>query len=209
MKPVVTFACVVLLLGIFAALPVVASMNQNHSQPDLTDQPVVEDPIVDFGHPDILAGTPNQAMVPDEVTILKGDRVNFRVNGAGHGIVIYPVSKHTTRDDIGQYLCDATKPGCLATEGREIRDREGRVVIIVDEGGQSVRVDYEPGQILSAGTAAFLPGTIRNPQTGVITPGIVMRLRFEEQGRYLVACMNRAHLVNEWMFGFVNVTTHR
>ena len=207
MRPVVTFACVVL-LGILAALPVAGSMNQSRSQQDLTDQPAVEDPIVEFGHPDILAGTPNQTMVPDEVTILKGDRISFRVNGPGHGIVIYPVSKNTTRQDIAQYLCDGTTPDCSPTQRREIRDGDDRVVIIIEEGGQAIRVDYAPGQILSAGTGAFLTGTARTA-TGATTPGTLVRLRFGEDGRYLVACMNRAHMVNEWMFGFVNVTTLR
>ena len=208
MKPVATFACAVV-LGVFAGLPVVASMNQQQlSKADLTDQPAVLDPIVEFGHPDVLTGTANQTMVPDEVTILKGDRVTFRVNGPGHGIVIYPVSKNTTRQDISQYLCDGTTPDCSPMQRREIRDGDDRVVIIVEEGGQAIRIDYEPGQILSAGTGAFLIGTTRSA-TGVTTPGTLVRLRFEEDGRYLVVCMNRAHMVNEWMFGFVNVTTLR
>jgi hypothetical protein len=207
MKRVVSLAWVVS-FGVLAALPVAGSMKQSQSQQDLTDQPPVADPIVEFGHPDILSGTANQTMLPDEVTILKGDRVTFRMNGPGHGIVIYPVSKNTTRQDIGQYLCDGTTPDCLATQRREIRDGDDRVVIIVEEGGQAVRIDYEPGQILSAGTGAFLTGTARTA-TGVTTPGTLVRLRFEEDGRYLVACMNRAHMVNEWMFGFVNVTTRR
>lgn len=203
MKPVVMSACVVL-LAIFATLPVAGSLNQTRSQQDLTDQPAVVDPVVEFGHPDILLGTANQTMLPYEVTIVKGDRVTFRMNGPGHGIVIYPVSKNTTREHIGQYLCDATTPDCSPTQRREIRDGDDRVVIIVEEGGQAVRIDYEPGQILSAGTGAFLTGTTRTT-TGVTTPGTLVRLRFEEDGRYLVACMNRAHMVNEWMFGFVNV----
>jgi hypothetical protein len=30
--------------------------------------------------------------------------------------------------------------------------------------------------------------------------------RFLKTGRYLVTCMNRTHFLNDWMFGFVNVT---
>jgi len=29
---------------------------------------------------------------------------------------------------------------------------------------------------------------------------------FLKTGRYLVLCMNRVHFLNDWMFGFVNVT---
>ncbi|HYS27765.1 MAG TPA: hypothetical protein VEP46_19290, partial [Vicinamibacterales bacterium] len=37
---------------------------------------------------------------PNDLTIVKGDSVNFIVNGGGHGIAIHPVSKKTTRADI-------------------------------------------------------------------------------------------------------------
>ena len=56
--------------------------------------------IVNFGDPVMLAGAANQVLVPDETTIRKGGTVTFVVNGGGHGIAIYPVSKNTTRDDI-------------------------------------------------------------------------------------------------------------
>lgn len=36
------------------------------------------------------------------------------MNGAGHGIAIYPVSRNTTRQDIGKYLCQAGTPSCNA-----------------------------------------------------------------------------------------------
>src|SRR5688572_15193270 len=206
MKPVSTFVLVVS-FAILAALPLAGNQQQT-SQSDLTDQPALVDPTVEFGHPDVLLGAANLTMVPDEVTIMKGDRVNFRVNGPGHGIAIYPVSKNTTREHIGQYLCDGATPDCSPTQRREIRDADERVVIIVEEGGQAIRIDYEPGQILSAGTGAFLIGTARTA-TGTTTPGTVVRVRFEEDGRYLIVCMNRAHMVNDWMFGFVNVTTAR
>jgi plastocyanin len=37
------------------------------------------------------------------------------------------------------------------------------------------------------------------------TPGNRIRVQFERTGRYLVICMNRAHSLNDHMFGFVNV----
>ena len=30
--------------------------------------------------------------------------------------------------------------------------------------------------------------------------------QFLKNGRYLVLCINRVHFLNDWMFGFVNVT---
>jgi plastocyanin len=58
---------------------------------------VPADVVVHFGDPVNLAGAANQVVVPDDVTIRKGGTVTFVVNGAGHGIAIYPVSKDTTR----------------------------------------------------------------------------------------------------------------
>src|ERR1700752_2870515 len=43
---------------------------------------------------------------PNDLTIVKGDSVNFIVNGGGHGIAIHPVAKRTTRADIAEDLCD-------------------------------------------------------------------------------------------------------
>jgi plastocyanin len=37
------------------------------------------------------------------------------------------------------------------------------------------------------------------------TPGNRIRVTFNKSGRYLVICMNRAHSLNDHMFGFVNV----
>ena len=46
---------------------------------------------------------------------------------------------------------------------------------------------------------AFLVGTT------VTTVGNRIQYRFTETGRFLVICQNRGHLLNDWMFGFVNV----
>ena len=37
------------------------------------------------------------------------------------------------------------------------------------------------------------------------TPGVRIRVQFLKSGRYLVVCENRGHLLNDHMFGFVNV----
>jgi hypothetical protein len=46
---------------------------------------------------------------------------------------------------------------------------------------------------------AFLVGT-----TPTAT-GNRIQYRFTQTGRFLVICQNRGHLLNDWMFGFVNV----
>src|SRR5882672_898748 len=45
-------------------------------------------------------------LAPNDLTIVKGDSVNFIVNGGGHGIAIHPVAKKTTRADIAEDLCN-------------------------------------------------------------------------------------------------------
>ena len=196
-----TLATVVVTGMSFGAASLITA-KQNPQGVDLTDQPAEIDPIVEFGHPGILTGAENHVMIKDEVTILKGGQVTFRVNGLGHGIAIYPVSKNTTPEHIAQHLCDGVTPDCSPLQARTIRDGKDRVVIEVEPGDQSIRVDYAPGQVLSAGSGAFLNGTTATLRT-------LVRVRFAEDGRYLIVCMNRAHLVNQWMFGFVNVTTPR
>jgi plastocyanin len=53
---------------------------------------------------------------------------------------------------------------------------------------------------------AFLVGTLPAvaPATG-FTPGNRIQVTFDKPGRYLVICMNRGHLLNDHMFGFVTV----
>lgn len=214
MKPAATLAALVV-SGILVGLPIVASTSEDPGQQDLTDQPADVDPVVvDFGHPDVLSGTGNHVVVRNEVTVVKGRTVTFRMNGAGHGIAIYPVSKNTTREDIVDDLCQDRPADCDPTIPpaqcyREIFDRDGRLVVVIEAGGPAIRIDYEPGRVLSVGSGAFLIGTAEAGTPPVRTPGTLVRVRFEEDGRYLVICMNRPHAVNACMFGFVNVTTPR
>lgn len=218
MKPAATLAAVVV-SGILAALPIVGSTNQDPVQRDLTDQPAVDDPEMQFGHPEILSDTLNLVVFHrdgdedrNEVTILKGGTVTFRMNGPGHGIAIYPVSKNTTHEDIAEQLCQGPPPDCdprlpPAQCARKIVDGDGRLVIVIEQGTTANPIDYGPDRVLSVGAGRFLAGTAGSP--GATTPGTLVRVRFEEDGRYLVVCMNRAHAANACMFGFVNVTTPR
>ena len=212
-------------------LPVIAS-----AQGDLThDHPAVPGATVGFGvFPAAPLGPPPclQAggiggpadpcsykihhLEPEEVTILKGGEVTFQVHGGGHGMAIYEVSKDTTRDEIGQFLCPGADPSTIGTpEAHEcnqdaanaaanhvVADGHGDVVIVSGAGGPSHpnnRVWYEPGRLMSAGGMQFLNGGTTADNGQLIT------YAFLKTGRYLVICMNRTHFLNDWMFGFVNV----
>lgn len=166
-------------------------------------------------------------LTPEEVTILKGGEVTFQVHGGGHAMAIYEVSKDTTRNEIGQYMCvgrdpstftDTTLHHCLATsaagqqnvlDNHNILDGHGDVVIVSGVGGPPAvhpgnRVWSTEGRLMSAGGMQFLNGgTI---PAGPNSNGELLTYQFLKTGRYLVICMNRSHLLNDWMFGFVNVT---
>jgi len=54
------------------------------------------------------------------------------------------------------------------------------------------------GGFLTGSAPAVAPATVG-------TPGNRLQVRFQKTGRFLVICMNRAHSLNDHMFGFVNV----
>jgi hypothetical protein len=160
-------------------------------------------------------------LTPEEVTVTKGGEVTFQVHGGGHAIMIYEVSKDTSRDDIGQYLCEGVDPATVtdpdlhvcnlnaanANAQHLIADGKGDVVIVaapnVTNQHPDNRVWSEPGRLMSAGGQQFLNGgTI---PAGAASNGQLISYRFLKNGRYLVMCMNRVHSLNDWMFGFVNV----
>jgi hypothetical protein len=160
-------------------------------------------------------------LVPEEVTINKGGQVTFQIHGGGHGLHIYEVSNETTRDDIGQLLCPGQDPQTIADPAEHpcnlsvpnadgshvVSDAKDDVVIVVAPNATSAhpdnRVWFEPGRLMSAGGMAFLNGgTI---PAGPTSNGQLISYRFLKAGRYLIACMNRVHFLNDWMFGFVNV----
>jgi hypothetical protein len=176
---------------------------------DLTDKPAVEDAVVNFGAVQPQPAPPaHHVLVPNEVTIVKGGTVTFIINGPGHGIAIYPVSKNTTRAHIEEDLCQDGPTACAArAAGRDrylITDGDGRTVIDTDTNPPERFINYAPGQLMSAGTGVFLIGSGFTPPA-TFTLGTELRYRFAEDGRYLVICVNRAHTINDWMFGFVNV----
>lgn len=170
-------------------------------------QEAVPDAVVQFGplHPQPLIPL-NHRLDPDEVTINKGGTVRFVMNGGGHRVLIYPVSKKTVRADIEEDLCQGPgAPACTgstATSTLQYLITDGKGDLIIDTGTnvQQPFINYQPGLMLSAGGPLVLTGTsTTNPL------GHQVQYRFEKTGRYLVICGTRGHSLNDWMFGFVNV----
>jgi plastocyanin len=176
----------------------------------------VPDAFVNFGAPQPQPAAPaNNALVPNEVTINKGGTVTFRVNGGGHGIAIYPVSRNTTRDDITTQLCLHNAIGAcvdttFANGDHQIADGKGDVVIVTGTNPPIARIDDPTNRQLATATImaesnnTLVPGTF-HPGTTPTSAGTQIQYRFAKTGRYLVICMNRGHYLNDWMFGFVNV----
>jgi hypothetical protein len=160
-------------------------------------------------------------LTPEETTIRTGGEVTFQMHGAAHSMAIYRVDRNTTRDEVGQFLCPGEDPadspdfhpcstaGALnATAAHVIYDGDGDVVIVaapnVTNAHPDNRVWSTPGRLMSSG--GHLPlngGTI---PAGPTSNGQLLTHRFLKPGRYLVICMQRSHFLNDWMFGFVNVT---
>jgi hypothetical protein len=232
-----------LVAATIAAIPAVSFTQRGGGNGDLTHvQPAVPNAAVDFGVlPIAPIGPPpclqtagaiggpadpcaykNHNLTPEEVTILIGGEVTFQIHGGGHAIAIYQVSKDTTRDDIGQFLCAGDDPSTIANPAfhvcnlstsnanaaHNVADGHGDVVIAVAPNITNVHPDNRvwsvPGRLMSAGGIQFLNGgTI---PAGPTSNGELITYRFLKNGRYLVICANRTHFLNDWMFGFVNVT---
>ena len=191
----------------------------------------VMDAVVDFGQPQ-PQGTPAAAThflqpvggQPDgTTTIFRGGTVTFRVNGGGHGVGVYPVTRDTTREDILAALCP-TRSGCAAdflNSAHTIKDSEGNVLLEIGTNPPIGRVD-DPEHIMVGAAALIQNGVDANgnptfaagifhqgtTNTGVTPARPVaeqIRVSFPRKGRYLAICMNRAHSFNDWMFAFIDV----
>ena len=161
-------------------------------------------------------------LVPEDVTINKWGQVSFPIHGGGHALHISEVNIKTTRDDIGQWLCAGQDPQTItkpaehpcnlsaanADGSHVVSDAKDDVVIAVAPNVTNAhpdnRVWFEPGRLMSAGGMQFLNGG--TVPAGPTSNGQLISYRFLKTGRYLVACMNRVHFLNDWMFGFVNAT---
>jgi len=98
--------------------------------------------LVFFGQPQPQSA-PNAVthfLQPDDLTIRKGDRVNFVVNGGGHGIAIHPVSKKTTRDDIAADLCQGPADKPESDRAARATVCNGATVTVVTVNGTSTAV---------------------------------------------------------------------
>jgi hypothetical protein len=191
----------------------------------------VMDAVVDFGQPQ-PQGTPAAAthflqpvggQPDDTTTIFRGGTVTFRVNGGGHGVSVYPVTRDTTRDNILAAMCP-TRSGCAAdflNSAHTITDSEGNVLLEIGTNPPFARVD-DPEHIMMGAAALIQNGVdaAGNPtfangifHQGTTAPGVTparpvaeqIRVAFPKKGRYLAICMNRAHSFNDWMFAFIDV----
>jgi hypothetical protein len=231
-----------LILAAVVAIPLVSFTQNGKGNGDVThDQAAAPNASVDFGvlptapigpAPCLQTGTiggPGDPcayqlhhLTPEEVTILKEGEVTFQIHGGGHAMAIYEVSKDTTRDEIGQFLCAGTDPHTIAdpnahvcnlsstnsNAAHNVLDGHDDVVIKVASNVTNAHPDnrvWSPdGRLMSAGGIQFLNGgTI---PAGTTSNGQLITYQFLKTGRYLVICMNRTHFLNDWMFGFVNVT---
>ncbi len=77
--------------------------------------------------------------------------------------------------------------------------------LLATSGASPGDVNNPPG-IATNPVGGFLTGTAAATTTAPNgTPGARIQVQFTQPGRYLVVCMNRGHLLNDHMFGFVNV----
>jgi hypothetical protein len=164
-------------------------------------------------------------LTPEEVTIKQGGEVTFQIHGGGHGFAIYEVSKDTTREELGQYLCAGEDPKDLPTPAlhvcnlspvnadaeHTVKDGQGKVVLVARENLTGApgthphnRVWSPENRLVSSGGMQFLNGG--TVPAGPGSNGQLITYQFLKNGRYLVLCINRVHFLNDWMFGFVNVT---
>ena len=177
----------------------------NHNVPDNV--------LVEFGspHPQPAPAQLSHVLVPDEVTIRKGGTVTFRVNGGGHGIAIYPVSKQTTREDITEDLClhDPATNLCVdptfANEAHSITDGHGRQVIASGTNPPFVRLDDPNDRLLGTTTQIDAVGGTFHPGTAAQGgAGTFLNFQFLKNGRYLVICAFLPHFEVQ-MWGWVIV----
>jgi hypothetical protein len=248
-RATVVAACIAFLMMPIIGWAQDGDHDQTHNQPAVTDAavdfgvlplatvalgpPPCLQPTVPPAPPAAIGGPTDPCsyalhhLTPEEVTIRKGGQVTFQIHGGGHAMAIYQVSKDTTRNELGQFLCAGTDPATIPTTiplshvcngttpagvanadaAHNIADGHENVVIVVSRNVTNVhpdnRVWYEPGRLMSAGGQQFLNGgTI---PAGATSNGQLITYRFLKTGRYLVICMNRSHSLNDWMFGFVNV----
>lgn len=109
------------------------------------------------------------------------------------------------------------------TQNLDYMITDGKGNLVIEPGfniaNSNPRLDDAVNGIRLLATSGDSPGDANNPPiiagnraggflAGTALPattGNRIRVRFEKTGRYLVICMNRAHSLNDHMFGFVSV----
>jgi hypothetical protein len=223
------------------ALAIAVSFPMSGRADDKDKDKPVQVTVVNFGErPDAAAANKHVAIQThiihgpddtDEITINKNGLVTFVVNGGGHAISVYPVSRNTKRQDISEDLCNdkdgntdvvarsATCAGAATSNLRYlVTDGKHDLVIDTDTNpptghGLPARV-YDPEHILLSvpGTpggfpgnaGGFLNGSVLNAN-GTVSNRDTVGYKFTRTGRFLVICMNRNHSINDWMFAFITV----
>jgi plastocyanin len=125
----------------------------------------------------------------------------------------------TEADRVARSLVDcngtAVRNGVVGTQNLAytLTDGKNDIVVLVPANVNNAepRVDDQARTLL--GTSGRIPGNASaNPAGAFLTgtnaanaPGNRIQYRFLKTGRYLIICMNRAHAMNDHMFGFVNV----
>jgi len=87
----------------------------------------------------------------------------------------------------------------IANSNPRLDDAVNGIRLLATSGDSPGDVD-NPAVIAGNRAGGFLAGTALPTTTGNR-----IRVRFDKTGRYLVICMNRAHSLNDHMFGFVSV----
>lgn len=133
----------------------------------------------------------NQVVVNGTTIILTGtENLNYQLTDGKDRLVIEP-GFNITAANSGQTAIVAANP---RVDDHQHSDR------LLATSGASPGDTHNPPAIASNPAGAFLAGTA-NPATA----GVRIQVQFNRVGRYLVVCMNRAHLLNDHMFGFVSV----
>src|SRR5262249_13147540 len=120
-------------LALAMALPMLGWADGDDNDKDKEKAP--QDVVVQFGAPQPQP-TPASAphfLDPNDATVQRGGTVTFVVNGGGHGLAIYPVSRNTTREDISEDLCQGGPTVCAGgTENLRYQITDGRHHIVID-----------------------------------------------------------------------------
>ena len=119
------------------------------------------------------------------------------INGTPTTITGSQKLDYTITDGKGNLIIE---PGFnIANSNPRLDDPVNGIRLLATSGDSPGDVD-NPAVIAGNRAGGFLAGTALPTTTGNR-----IRVRFEKTGRYLVICMNRAHSLNDHMFGFVSV----